>query len=89
MLSLIGAFKPAAIVCALAATGLLGTWVVHCHFVDVDAAGRPMDWAGDGLKCPECSGPLRYLRGHRYRCRQCGLDAHARTIGTRIDVAVP
>lgn len=43
-----------------------------------DAQGRPLDWAGDGLKCPECGDVLLYQSGYEYRCRKCGLGIEAR-----------
>lgn len=60
-----------------------GSCVVVQHFakqeVFRDAAGRPLDWAGDKLICPHCDrNLLRYRGGYRYTCEGCGESVEVR-----------
>lgn len=41
------------------------------HEVYKSAADKPLDWAGDGLKCSDCGGVLGWSAGHEYRCKNC------------------
>lgn len=42
------------------------------------AAGRPIDWAGDGIRCQCCeTGVMNWQRGHRYYCSTCGSETTA------------
>lgn len=47
------------------------------------ADGKPLDYAGDRLKCPLCAddgeqGVIVWQSGYLYRCERCGRDMEAR-----------
>lgn len=43
------------------------------------ADGRPLDNAGDGLRCPDCEGGILWWRqGYEYHCNKCGRTLRAR-----------
>lgn len=64
--------------CIMIAVGI-GTCAINRHVIERTAAGRPIDWAGDGGRCFKCREPgVRWLRDHDYHCGHCGADYHAR-----------
>ena len=71
-------FKPLLLLVGLTAGGIGCVVVISCAITARDAAGRPMDWAGDGIKCPHCASPLTWLRAHEYRCSGCSRGVTAR-----------
>jgi len=54
------------------------TEAVHNAALWDDAQGHPLDYAGDGLKCPACRGVLRWQRAYDYRCQACPTTLQAR-----------
>jgi len=52
-----------------------------------DAAGRPLDYAGNILKCPDCGSILFWQERYRYQCDRCPttLDAKYDSATGRID----
>ena len=83
---IVGAIKPIVLVAGMVAA-LVGGVSMTCHFsTSLDACGRPLDWAGDGIKCPSCAGSLAWQRRHSYRCRGCDATIEARCHSTTREI---
>lgn len=65
----------------------IATCAIDRHVVQRTAAGRPMDWAGDRMKCHKCGAPgVRWIApDYDYHCDHCGANYRARTnLNTRV-----
>jgi hypothetical protein len=55
-----------------------------------DALGRPLDFPGQYVKCPDCPrGLLIWQEGYHYRCELCGVALQARVdvVTSRVEFA--
>lgn len=72
--------RPVLILAAIMICVGIGTCAINQHVINRNAAGRPMDWAGDRTKCQKCGTPgVRWLRDYDYHCDHCGANYRART----------
>jgi hypothetical protein len=83
---LFGAIKPLVLVVGMVAALTGGVSIAHHMTTSFDAAGRPLDWAGDGIKCPKCQASLSWQWRHRYRCRGCEANIEARCDSTTREI---